>query len=75
MKVKVWIIERSDKAILVSLYPQESKDISMRWIPRSVVPHISTLDAKVPGQWQPCVIEIEDWFWDRHCADLQKSRK
>lgn len=62
VKVRCWLIEEREKAILISMLPPDKNVEHFNiWLPRSQLEHISKEPALSNG-WRECIITMPLWL-------------
>lgn len=60
VKIRLWIIRETEKALFVSKLPAD-RDYEGVWIPRSQCIHLTKQPPQQNG-WRDSVIEMEEWI-------------
>jgi hypothetical protein len=64
-KVRLYIINRTEKAMCVSKVPKDKAENSQgTWLPKSIMEHVSYSPPQV-NEWQECVITMPEWIADK----------
>lgn len=62
IKLRLFEVEKRDKAILFSKVPDSNRGMNTVWLPRSQIEHITRRPDPNGGKWPECEVTIPEWL-------------